>query len=297
MKISLLSPVRNEAAHLGQMIESVRAQSHQDWEMLLVDDRSTDSSHSIMVEAARRDPRIDIVPAGSECGKVAAFNRAYMASHGDVIALLAGDDVLPPDALARRAAAFDGIDITDRVVAFFKLRTFSEDVRYNGMVLPRGNASSRSGGSITMSRSLADIVFPIDETLRSEDIWLGHAAADLASTVIERPDIVLLYRIHPGNSHVRGQSFPIMNEFINTRHQSYRALLDHERLGMSNATRIRLERLWRAEQSRYAGRTFDILFRSKLPTIDRLAIAAQSRPSIYIIRTRFYRLFSGLRGR
>jgi glycosyltransferase involved in cell wall biosynthesis len=297
MKISLLSPVHNEAAHLGQMLESVQAQSHQDWEMLLVDDRSADSTYSLMMEAARHDSRIVIVSRGSACGKVAAFNRAYMASHGDVIALLAGDDILPPDSLARRAAAFDGIDITDRVVAFFKLRTFSDDFRYDGMVLPRGNASSRSGGSITMSRSLADIVFPIDEALRSEDIWLGHAAADLASTVIERPDVVLLYRIHPGNSHVRGQSFQAMNEFINTRHQSYRALLDHERLGMSQSTRTRLERLWRAEQSRYAGRTFDILFRSQLPTIDRLAIAAQSKRSIYLARSRFYRVFSGLRGR
>ena len=293
----MLSAVQNETRFISEMIASVRAQTHEDWELLFVDDGSLDSTPFLINEAAGADQRIKVVAHGRRVGKVRAFNQAFEASTGDVVALLAGDDTLPVDSLAKRAAAFAEVLPADRVVAYFKLRMFSDDPRYDDIVLPRGTSGSRSGGSVTMSRGLAAAVFPIDEALIAEDIWLSHASADLASAVIERPEVIMNYRIHSRNSHQRGQRFSEMTKATNDRLQSYRARLDAKRLDLSTPSRQYLEQLWQAEQARFGGKTLEVLFRSRLPLVDRVAIASESNPALYTIRTRFYKLFSGRRGR
>ncbi|MFC4144993.1 glycosyltransferase family 2 protein [Micromonospora mangrovi] len=297
MKISILSPVYNEERHVEEMIDSVRAQSHRDWELVFVDDGSTDRTLELISAAAAADARIRVAGQGVRMGNVRAFNTAYAASTGDVVVLLAGDDVIPVDSLRHRAAAFAGVPLTDLVVAFFKLRTFSSNPQWDGMVLPRGDAASKSGGSITMTRPLADLVFPIDESLSAEDLWLGHAAEALASRVIELPHVVLHYRMHEGNSHQRAEGFEKMNESTRRRHEAYRALLGSSRLNLPETSRRLLEELWRAEEARYAGRTTRVLFGPDLPLIDRLALASMSDPLFYRIRSRYFKLLSGRRGR
>ncbi|MBQ1047992.1 glycosyltransferase family 2 protein [Micromonospora sp. C51] len=287
----------NEEKYIGEMIDSVRRQSYRDWELLFVDDGSSDSTGPLIAEAARSDKRIKLVAYGRKLGKVAAFNRAFGASTGEVILHVGGDDVVPPDSFARRVSVFHGLDPAEPAVAFFKLMTFSENARFDNMVLPRGTASSRSGGSITINRPLADKVFPVDESLACEDIWWGYAAEDLATTVVEDPHIVLHYRIHTGNSNPRALSFNHMTQATYVRHRSYKALLDARQLNLSKPTREQLQRLWEAEQFRYAGKPFQVLFRTRLSMIDRLAMASAASPLLYSIRSRFYRQLSGRRGR
>ncbi|MFI5834015.1 glycosyltransferase family 2 protein [Micromonospora sp. NPDC051300] len=297
MKISVLSPVHNEERHIEEMIDSVRAQSHRDWELLFVDDGSIDRTRELVCAATEADPRIRLVGHGDHGGTVRALNRAYAAATGQVVVLLAGDDVVPVDSLRHRVEAFVGVPETEPAVAFFKLRTFSANPRWDGMLLPRGGAASRSGGSITMTRPLADLVFPIDESLAKEDIWLGHAAEALASRVVELPHVVLHYRLHEGNSHQRAEPFAKMNESTRRRHQAYRALLESSRLDLPATSRRLLEQLWRAEESRYAGRTVRLLLGPDLPLVDRLALASMSDPLLYRIRSRYFKVFSGRRGR
>ena len=85
MKISILSPVFNEELHIEEMIESVQAQDHQDWEICFVDDGSTDATVAKIQAAAARDPRLRLIAHGSKLGKAAAFNRAYAAATGEVV--------------------------------------------------------------------------------------------------------------------------------------------------------------------------------------------------------------------
>lgn len=296
MKISLLSPVHNEARFLPHMIQSVQRQSHQDWELVFVDDGSVDSSAEIILAAAAKEVRIRLVSRGQKLGKVGAFNAAYAASSGEVIALLAGDDLLPIESLADRVCALSDVTVGQPAVAFFKIRTFSDDPRFDGMVLPRGGGSSRSGGSITMNRVLADRVFPINEGLVAEDIWLAYAAGDMASTIIEREEIVLAYRIHPGNSHPRARSFAEMNDAMHKRHRAWRALLEAPDLDLRDHTRKELAAMWTAESFRHSGRTCNLMMVRGLRWVDKAAMAAMSSPLLFAVRTRFYKSFSGRRG-
>jgi len=216
--ISILSPVFNEAAHIREMISSVQRQGDQSWELIFVDDASTDDTVGIVRALMSADSRIRLVSWGLKLGKVKAFNVAFVHSRGDVVVLLAGDDRLPAHSLAVRGAAVRSVPPDSPAAAFFKIRTFSDTRRFDGITLPKGNRSSRSGGSIAMNRALAEVLFPIDERLVSEDVWLAHAAPDLAKVVIEAPDIVLHYRIHDDNSNPRNRSFADMTKSMHLRH-------------------------------------------------------------------------------
>lgn len=294
-KVSILSPVHNEAKLLGEMISSVQAQSLQEWELLFVDDGSVDKTESLIQQAAQDDPRVKLISGGQKVGKVRAFNLAYEHSTGQVIVLLAGDDRVPRNSLSLRYGSVAQFDAAAPSVGFFKIRTFSDDPKYDGMVLPRKGAS-RSGGSITMNRALSDLLFPIDETLVSEDIWLSHAATDLATNTIQTEDIALEYRIHPGNSNPRAQSFDRMNASIHARHRAWQALLDCDRLDLSAEIREELRQLWRAEELRYQGRVVPIL-QTSLPLVERLAIASGASPILFVLRSKCYKAFSGHRRR
>ncbi|MDE6838166.1 MAG: glycosyltransferase, partial [Acutalibacter sp.] len=57
-KVSIVLPVYNGEAYLRQAIESVLAQTYENWELIMVDDCSTDGSPAIMEEFARRDSRV-----------------------------------------------------------------------------------------------------------------------------------------------------------------------------------------------------------------------------------------------
>lgn len=294
MRLSLLSAVRNEALYIREMIESALVQSHDDWELLLVDDGSTDGTVEIIEEMAARDSRVVLVGCQSAKGKVSAFNTAFAASSGDVICIQGGDDLIPPGAFDARVNPF--LDAPEGKLALFKLRTFSDDPKFDGMVLPKGDSSSRSGGSLTMWRDLAEKVFPIPESLVAEDIWLSNALDAVAKTTVSRPDVVLDYRIHDGNSNPRNKPFHVMTEASHLRHHAYEELLKAEELPL----RPEQQRLFRArlqlDHYRYDGPAWRILTVREASWPDRLASLSRSHPALFAIRKRFYRALSGLRG-
>lgn len=150
---------------------------------------------------------------------------------------------------------------------------------------------------MTMTRPLAQIVFPIPENLPAEDIWLAHSVDAVAEHQIDDPTIVLNYRIHGGNSNPRHQDFAKMNESLHRRMQALNEVLEQERFPVPAAQRERLELMARAEELRYAGKTVQVLRLSRLPIIERLGVAQASNPTLRKVRDRFYVLASGWRGR
>ena len=100
--VSILMPVRNEERFLAAALRSVAAQTLTDWELVAVDDSSTDATPAILAEAARRDPRIRVLrPA--ERGLVPALNAGLAACRAPLVARMDGDDVSHPRRLASQA--------------------------------------------------------------------------------------------------------------------------------------------------------------------------------------------------
>ena len=100
-------PVHDAAGTLPAAVESVRAQTETDWELVAVDDGSTDGSLEVLRDCARRDARVRVL-ATAHRGLVQALNLGLDAARGRLIARMDADDVSLPERLARQRAHLDG---------------------------------------------------------------------------------------------------------------------------------------------------------------------------------------------
>lgn len=107
-RVSIITPVHNAEAFLGEAIASVQAQTETDWELIVVDDGSTDDSLAIAEAAARDDGRIRSVsrPDGRQRGAAAARNAGLACATGEFIAFLDADDLYEPTKLAFELTLF-----------------------------------------------------------------------------------------------------------------------------------------------------------------------------------------------
>src|SRR4029078_11162575 len=87
----------------AEAVDSVRGQTVQDWELIMVDDGSNDISTAMAATAAAEDPRIRMVGASQDGrhGAAAARNRGFEVARGKFIAFLDSDDRLEPMMLER----------------------------------------------------------------------------------------------------------------------------------------------------------------------------------------------------
>ena len=99
--VSLLTPAFNTpVAWLEEAIVSVLGQVYENWELILIDDASTDEATlAALVGLTNRDPRIRTTRLEENSGISAASNRGLTIATGDWIGLLDHDDILEPDAL------------------------------------------------------------------------------------------------------------------------------------------------------------------------------------------------------
>jgi glycosyltransferase involved in cell wall biosynthesis len=105
-RVSVVIPVYNAQAHLGEALTSVLTQTFADFELIVVNDGSTDRTPAILRDFARRDPRVRVV-SRPNTGIVGALNDGLAAARGQMIARMDADDVCLPDRFARQVAYLD----------------------------------------------------------------------------------------------------------------------------------------------------------------------------------------------
>lgn len=103
---SVIIPAYNAERFLHAAVESVLAQTHQNLEVFIVDDGSTDGTARIAAEFARRDPRVRVLTQAN-AGVGAARNRGIAEAHGEFIAPLDADDFWFPEKLAEQIGALE----------------------------------------------------------------------------------------------------------------------------------------------------------------------------------------------
>jgi len=104
--ISVLMPVHDAAPTLSAAVESIRDQTETDWELVAVDDGSTDGSLEALRDRARGDARIRVLERPHR-GVVDALNAGLAAARGPLIARMDADDVSLPRRLARQRSHLD----------------------------------------------------------------------------------------------------------------------------------------------------------------------------------------------
>ena len=95
-KISIIVPVYNMERYLHQCVDSILAQTFTEWELLLVDDGSKDSSGQICDEYAAKDPRVRVIHKANS-GQADSRNIAIEMARAELIGFVDSDDWIEPD--------------------------------------------------------------------------------------------------------------------------------------------------------------------------------------------------------
>ncbi len=209
-KISILMPVRNEERYLQATLDSLFRQTCTDWELIAVDDGSSDGTASILAEAARADKRVQVIRREGG-GLVAALNIGLEACRAPLLARLDGDDICHPRRFERQAAFLDAQPEIGLVASAF--RHFPRTGLKQGMVDYESWQNGLTDHALVIRDLLVEspFVHPSIMTRRSimadlggyqdngwpedYDLWLRMATSGV--TFARLPQTLLFWRDHP----------------------------------------------------------------------------------------------------
>lgn len=106
-KVTVLIPVHNRERFVDEAIRSVLEQDFNDFELLLVDDGSSDRTPDVLETWKQRDPRVAVVTSPTNQGIPGALNLGLAHARGKYVARLDSDDLMMPRRLAEQAAVLD----------------------------------------------------------------------------------------------------------------------------------------------------------------------------------------------
>lgn len=100
--VSVIVPVFNAEKYIKRTVESVKAQTYDNWELILVNDCSSDNSLKIILDLADKDKRIKVISLDKNSGPAVARNMGIKAAKGSFIAFLDADDLWLPEKLEKQ---------------------------------------------------------------------------------------------------------------------------------------------------------------------------------------------------
>jgi glycosyltransferase involved in cell wall biosynthesis len=206
--VSVIIPVHNRAAELRETLDCLIAQTLEDWEAIIVDDRSTDGADRVAQDYAADDPRFrPVFLPEDKSGAPAARNLGVSRSQGEFILFLDSDDLLSPTALEQRVArmrAKPSLDFTLNRCQQFRTKPGDVALLWNAdtgeddlIRFLKWDMPWQTSSPLWRRSSLAK-VGPWDENAPSAQDWEFHTRALLASVKYERSDVIDHYWRMPG---------------------------------------------------------------------------------------------------
>lgn len=199
--VSVVMAVKNESKYIEQALLSILRQENINFEVIVIDDNSDDDTYDKIQKIKIYYSNLKFFK-NPRSGKVSAFNTGVEAASGRFVCLFAGDDIMPKHSLHDRFKLLCDMPNEEMIVGLSKLMSFSEDSKYDKILLPRKlGVGSTSGQSPMMNRAFVNTFFPIPEILPNEDTWLEIAISYYKNIKVLHSDtICCLWRVHDGNS-------------------------------------------------------------------------------------------------
>lgn len=222
--VSVIVPNYNHAPFLRQRIDTILAQTYQDFELILLDDSSTDDSRAILSEYAE-DPRVRLEFNGANSGSpFKQWNKGVRLARGKYIWIAESDDYADPQFLARLAPLLESDPaigfaycrswrVTDQGTIGFADYNLPDPDRWTGdfcvdgkellrryfaLITPVPNASA-----VVFRKQLFEQVGCADESLRLCGDWKLWAAMALAGKVAYSSAPMNYFRYHGNNARSR----------------------------------------------------------------------------------------------
>ena len=198
--VSIVMPMYNSSRYVEESVKSVLSQSFQDWELLVVDDGSSDNSLEIVQRYERLDDRVHLLQNSHPSGRPASpRNLGVKMSRGRFIAFLDSDDVWLPEKLACQLPLFE--DAHTAIVYAYYEKMDEQGVRHHRVVkapkkmtyrgLLRGNVI----GNLTGIYDTAKVGKHYFKMIHHEDypMWLGILKTGFVARCV--PQVLAVYRV------------------------------------------------------------------------------------------------------
>jgi len=221
MNLSVVMSVYNEEKFVNKAISSILDQTFPDFELIIVDDGSTDNTPQIIESFAKRDNRIRFLRNAQNKGKSESLNVAISLSKGEIIALMDGDDISLPERLEKQ------LDFLKRnpevgLVGVKYWEIDEDDSVVNRVIYPRklrGRSLKRmlykrnffAGGSLMFRKSLFEKVGGFNvHFVVSEDFDFILRVGEISKIAIV-DEVLYLHRLKPSSISFRAGK--LMKEF------------------------------------------------------------------------------------
>ena len=198
--ISVALPVYNGEKYLAEAIESILSQSFTNFELIMIDDGSTDDSLQILRKYEQRDPRVRVV-ARENRGLTTTLNDSIDIARGEWLARMDQDDIALPHRFVRQLAWLKetAADISGSWVERFgssdkrvvRLRQTDEAIKMEMLF-----CSPFAHPSVMMRTALVKRLRYDSAWEKAEDYDLWERAAEAGWKMTNVPEVLLLYRVH-----------------------------------------------------------------------------------------------------
>lgn len=198
--VSIITPTYNCAKFIARTLDSVQAQTYQNWEMIIVDDRSQDNTKEIVEGYMKNDPRIQYYLLDVNSGAAVARTTAMSLAKGAYMAFLDSDDIWMPDKLERQikwmqendyafsCTAYEQIDEEDNFLG--KTIKTLKKTDYNRLLLdcPVGNSTVMYD-----VEKMGKFEVPNIRKRNDDALWLQMLKKE--KYIWGMPDVLMKYRI------------------------------------------------------------------------------------------------------
>ena len=206
--VSIVLPVYNGEKYLAESLDSVLAQSYQNWELVIINDGSTDGTENLILNY--RDKRIKYLPNDGNKGIIFSLNRGLQESNGQYIARLDADDVALPYRIEKQ------VEFLSENLDYALCGSYFQTIDSNGKLLknvrfPANNRDAQSYlllhncfcHSAIMMRSIIAKKLKYDEKFQvceDYDLWYRISRT---GKILNLPVFTTLYRVHDNNMSTR----------------------------------------------------------------------------------------------
>lgn len=209
--LTVIMPVYNVERFVAEAVESVLAQTHRDFTLLVCDDGSTDGTAAVVRAIAARDARV-VLHTQKNVGIGHTMNAALARCGTEWVACMHGDDVMLPNRLERQLAfvrehpdvdvissLVEWIDETGRIVG--RSRSPLTDPKAVAEIVAAGRTVAFPHPAVMFRRSAIVAVGGYDqEFFPAEDTELWNRAAQAGHKVLVQPEVLLRYRIRASSA-------------------------------------------------------------------------------------------------
>lgn len=210
--ISVVTPMYNSEQYIGETIASVRNQSYENWEMIIVDDCSTDQSADIVKKQMEEDARIHYYQNNENKGVAQSRNMAIKKAQGRYLAFLDSDDIWMKDKLEKQVTYMKQNEvgfcysackvIDERGNDTGKVRHVPEQVSYKQLL--KGNCIPCL--TVVIDREQFDMVVMPDIPHEDYATWLSILKAGKSAYGIN--EVLAEYRV--SSKSISGNKFQAM---------------------------------------------------------------------------------------